>query len=175
MKTGFTNAFVKIPGTKYYSYHGIIKPCNVQPNPAPFEDYPNTYIECVWEIVYDLYYQSSASFNFFYRPDYFYPSSDNDPCPRKFADGRARYYFAEVTLHNRHSSGNMAIIWNSGLKCNYDFANKTGTYFYKAWFDRLWAKTNVLIMTSAAKLPSRIRVWRTVCGEFNPNWPVPPT
>lgn len=175
MKTGFTNAFVNKPLTKYYSYHGIIKPCNVQPNPDPFEDFPNTYTECVWEVIYDTYFQSSGTFFYKYKASDFFPSSDNDPCPAKFPDGKARYYFAEVTLLNRFGSGNTILIWNSGLICNFDSVLTTDLIIYKAWFDRLWAGSNVIIMSTPAKLPSHLRVWRTICGEFNPNWPVPPT
>jgi len=42
MKTGFVNAYIKVPLQKYYSYHGTIMPCNIQPNPDPFllEDMP---------------------------------------------------------------------------------------------------------------------------------------
>ena len=149
-------------------------PCNVQPNPAPFEDFPNTYTECVWEIVKDIYYESSASHNFYYSWSEFFPSSDDDPCTYKFPDGKARYYFAEVTLYARYPPGLLVIVWSNGLECKYGQASGNGTVMYKAWFDRLWAKSNLLFYTSAARLPSHVRVWRTVCGEFNPNWPVPP-
>jgi len=39
MRTGFTNAFPNKPLKKYYSYHGILMPCNIQPDPEPFIDY----------------------------------------------------------------------------------------------------------------------------------------
>ena len=36
MKTGFGHGFPHIPGTKYYKYHGFIRPCLIEPNPGPF-------------------------------------------------------------------------------------------------------------------------------------------
>jgi len=39
MRTGFTNAFINKPLKKYYSYHGILMPCNIQPDPEPFASY----------------------------------------------------------------------------------------------------------------------------------------
>ena len=174
MKTGFTNAFVNKPLTKYYSYHGIIKPCNVQPNPDPFEDFPNTYTECVWEIWYDQYIESPGYVTIYYGTEDFYPSSDPDPCPVKFPDGKARYYFCEVTLYHRYGSGLMIIFGNDGLNCTLKTEGKTGEVWYKAWFNRINKQFNYIVLVNASRLPSRIRIWRTVCGEFNPNWPVPP-
>jgi len=39
MRTGFTNAFPNKPLKKYYSYHGILMPCYIQPDPEPFASY----------------------------------------------------------------------------------------------------------------------------------------
>ena len=175
MKTGFNNAFVNIPGTKYYSYHGFLMPCNIQPDPSPFEIFPNTYTTCIWEIVYDLDFESPGTFFIHYQPDKFYPSSDSDFCLDKFPGGKQRYYYAEVRLLNRFTPANMVIIWNSGFVCNFENVSKYGTELYHAWFGKLWAGSSTLIMTTPARLPSHLTVWRTVCGEFNPNWPVPPT
>lgn len=39
MRTEFTNAFPNKPLNKYYMYHGILMPCNIQPDPEPFVSY----------------------------------------------------------------------------------------------------------------------------------------
>lgn len=174
MKTGFNNAFVNIPGTKYYSYHGRVMPCNIQPDPAPFDDFPNTYDPCVWEMIYDTDFESPGIFGYKYRATDFFPSSDDDLCPDKFPGGRARYYYAEVSLYSRYGIDNMVLLWNSGFICDFESVLKYGEHIYKAWFGKLWAGSDVLIMTTPAKLPSHLTIWRTICGEFNPNWPVPP-
>jgi len=36
MKTCIEKAFVDITATKYYKYHGLIRPCNIQPDPECF-------------------------------------------------------------------------------------------------------------------------------------------
>lgn len=36
MKTCFKKAYTDIPATKYYYYHGLIMPCNIQPDPECF-------------------------------------------------------------------------------------------------------------------------------------------
>ena len=40
MKVGFINAYCNKPGKKYYSYHGSIRDCLIQPDPDPFDDFP---------------------------------------------------------------------------------------------------------------------------------------
>jgi len=42
MKTCFKKGFLDIPATKYYYYHGLIRPCNIQPDPICFKDYNTT-------------------------------------------------------------------------------------------------------------------------------------
>jgi len=39
MRTGVPKAYVNIPGKKYYNYHGLIMPCNIQPEPEPLVTY----------------------------------------------------------------------------------------------------------------------------------------
>ena len=39
MITCVKKAFIDIPATKYYKYHGLIKPCNIQPDPVCFLTY----------------------------------------------------------------------------------------------------------------------------------------
>ena len=40
MKTGFIHTYAKKPLKKYYSYHGIVRDCLIQPDPEPFEEFP---------------------------------------------------------------------------------------------------------------------------------------
>lgn len=40
MKTGFINAYCHKPAKKYYSYHGVIRDCLIEPDPDPFEEEP---------------------------------------------------------------------------------------------------------------------------------------
>lgn len=175
MKTGFTNAFVNKPLTKYYSYHGIIKPCNVQPNPDPFEDFPNTYTECVWQIWKDFDFHSVGNMYVKYLVGDFAPSSDNDPCAKKFWDGKARYYYCEVSLYCYKPAWGTTLFINDGLHCKLSSEGSYDPYLYKAWFGRLWAGVNIVMGTGPSGWGSHVRIWRTICGEFNPNWPVPPT
>lgn len=42
MKTGFIQAYANIPVSKCYMYHGMIRDCNIEPDPDPFEEYPIT-------------------------------------------------------------------------------------------------------------------------------------
>ena len=50
MKNGFSKGYVDIPATKYYDYHGLIKPCNIQPEIPPLLDPENTKTDpIVWE------------------------------------------------------------------------------------------------------------------------------
>ena len=174
MKTGFNNAFVNIPGTKYYSYHGIIKPCNVQPDPDPFEDFPNTYTECVWELWKELWPFSAGNTYIHYNQADFFPSSDNDPCSQKFSDGKARYYYCQVHHVAYGGYSIMGIFYNNGVQCKSSFWTKWGYTFDKAWFNRLWKGSNLCVWINPCGWGTYIKIWRTICGEYNPNWPVPP-
>jgi len=40
MKTGFINAYCHKPVKKYYSYHGEIRDCLIEPDPGTFENFP---------------------------------------------------------------------------------------------------------------------------------------
>lgn len=175
MKTGFNNAFVNIPGTKYYKYHGIMMPCNVQPDPPPFEDVPNDFDECYWEIWKDFSWYSAGNMYVRYLPADFHPSSDDDPCNPKFYDGKARYYFCELSLYCYYPWYGVTIFYNDGLNCKFSSEGALAGYRYKAWFNRLYAAYTPVMGTGPAGPGSHVTIWRTVCGEFNPKWPVPPT
>jgi len=174
MRTGFTNAFVNKPLTKYYSYHGIIMPCNVQPNPDPFEDFPNTYTECVWELWKEKDIHSSGNTWIRYGRDDFFPSSDNDPCADKHSDGMARYYYAQVHKVKYPTSSGNVIFYSNGLDCGLASWSTPDDPLDKAWFNRLWAGSSAVLGVNPSGWGTWIKIWRTVCGEFCGNWPVPP-
>ncbi|GAJ13326.1 unnamed protein product, partial [marine sediment metagenome] len=174
MCTGFTNFDAKRMMKKYYSYHGLIMACNIQPNPGPLVCIPEFVDTCPWELWKDVTFESAGNVYFKYVQGDFSPSSDIDPCAKKFTDGMARYYYCEVTLYYRHGPGLMGIFYNNGLECKSSFWTYRNTVFHKAWFNRLWQGSNVVVWVNPSRLPTNVKIWRTICGEFNGNWPVPP-
>lgn len=174
MKTGFVNAFVNKPLNKNYSYHGILKPCNVQPNPEPFEDFPNDYTASVWELFIDKDFDSSRYTHIRARLEDIYPSSDEDVCVTKWPDGKNRYYFCEMQFYGRVPPQWMVLTWSNGLNCDYKWVKNYGTYMYKAWFDKWYAASDVICYVYKSKIGSHVKVWRSSTGEFPGYYPVPP-
>jgi len=58
IKTCIKKSYVDIPATKYYKYHGLIMPCNIQPDPECFEDVPTD--ERVYPILSKTFYPTSV-------------------------------------------------------------------------------------------------------------------
>jgi len=49
MQTCIVKGFVDVPGTKYYYYHGMLRPCNIQPEIECFDKIDTTLSK--WKLI----------------------------------------------------------------------------------------------------------------------------
>jgi hypothetical protein len=96
MKSGFVHGFPNKPLKKRYSYHGTPRDCPIQPDPDPFDEFPNL-PACFWELIVDKDFDGHGVWWHLYRGDLqFFPSDEPDLCDKGWPDGWIRYYFCNV-------------------------------------------------------------------------------
>lgn len=172
-KTGFVNAHIDKTNTKYYKYHGIIKPCNIQPNPDPGIVYPQKPPGPGWELIWDTDFYYNGIFRRTYQAYDFLPSSDFDPCPQHFPDYKKRYYFCELHYVKVYWAVPLWIAWPVYEACNTISFMEPGTYAYKAWFGELWAGADYVFMVAYPVAGSHYKIWRSTTGELPSYYPIP--
>ncbi|GAI04439.1 unnamed protein product, partial [marine sediment metagenome] len=175
MCTGFTNFDAKRMMKKYYSYHGVIMACNIQPNPEPFTCEPEKPPGPKWELIYDFDFNLNYLWKWAYKDRDYFPSSDIDPCDDHFRDGMRRYYFCEMLAKRDWSYSRVTIYYSDGLNCKFSSVTEREGDLYMAWFNAIWENFNDLVWVSHPFIGSHMKVWRSENGEFPGGWPVPPT
>lgn len=165
MKTGFVKAFIDKTAKKYYNYHGLIMPCNLQPEPDTLIEYPIT-SGGTWVVIYEWWtrYYGESSYSYSWRD--FLPSSINDLCSTKFPDGKVRHYKLEVEYTSGVPGSQWYVIWVNGKICNWDGIFSYDNYMYITADCYLWAETTQLIKLWNAKPGTHIRIWGTSNGEL---------
>ena len=173
MKTGFIYGYPNKPGKKRYSYHGLERDCLIQPSPDPFEEFPVVSPLGEWELLWHT--ALSAGGWSYLRKDInpLIPSSDDDPCPVTYTDGKKRYIFCEIEMFRAWSGGRMYLRRSDGLVCTYPRIGGNYNYIYKAWFTYVWAGWKYYCGVQNVKVPSYLNVWRSKDGEFPGYFPVP--
>lgn len=175
MKTGFSNIFANIPAVKYYKYHGMLIPCNKQPDFTPilYEDllHPGP----VWELRYEIWPVKIG--NYYVSYDYydFIPSSEYKYCYLGFPDNLVRYYFFEIAYYNGIPGHGWFILFANGKYCNWQVDSGFSDYFYLARSRYIWGRYNYLMIIQNPGEGTHVRVWRSSTGELPPGYPVPPT
>lgn len=173
MRTGFTNAFPNKPLNKYYMYHGILMPCNIQPDPEPFKSYEMpeeipTWIRtyCNLKVVWPYFYLE-------YKAEDFLPSRWLDLCTRRWPDGFERYYFLELYIQKVPEYPEILVDLNYGNDCDYLIYHVTEEYEHIAMWFKLYSYYKWIFRVKVTEAAHTSRVWRTSDGNLNMNWPVP--
>ena len=166
MCTGFTNFEAKRMMKKYYSYHGEIMPCKIQPDPEPFVCEPEAPTGPFWVLEYHVVFGAIGltSWKRFYTTANFLFSSDPDPCIKKWPSGTKLYYAAELYIAEGYTY--YAYSWNKGSICGYTptyWLDNPGPYYSLDW---VWADTNRIVGAYNAGPGSYVKVWRSSNGEL---------
>jgi hypothetical protein len=170
MITGFENIYAKIPTIKYYKYHGMLFPCNDQPEPKTFQNYPLG-PGAEWVLIYDVWPPYINLYIMYYQTRDFLPSSDIDICMNKFPDNKIRYYFMEITYYTYQSDGLYDMVIQKGSICGEYKERGYNFEVYKTINDQLWAFDTRMLYLLWCKPPTHIRVWASNTGEkpgYNP-------
>jgi len=176
MKTCVVKGFVDVPGTKYYKYHGLIMPCNIQPKIVCFDRYDTELSE--WVLIYDDYPPTANSWKRVFDYTYFPPSIYSDICFFKFPDHKKRYYFYEIyyVFVERYPGDWWTVHWDTGADCCMNGELGITGHFYKANYDFLEYGApgdQYCIYLDPSGLGSHVRIWASVTGNLPSYYPVP--
>jgi len=176
MKTCIVKGFVDIPATKYYKYHGMIMPCNIQPDPVCFVSVDTKLSK--WVLIYDDYPPTANSWKRDFDYTLFPPSIYNDICYFKFPDGKRRFYFYEIyfVFVERYPGDFWSVSWDDGLNCTMDGETGITGHFYKSMWGLLeygFPGEQYCIYLNPSGAGSHVRIWASVEGDLPLTNPVP--
>lgn len=173
MKTGFIHGYANKPLKKYYSYHGILRDCLIQPEADPFEDHDLHLPGARWEVIYEVYNTADQVYFLDYKIEDFFPAKINDWCPEKHFDGKIRHYFCELEIWD----GTFIIGWSMDMNgitpCKVWSSAGQWQYFYKSYKALIWAGSAHLIWIFQWVPNSHFKVWRSSDGDLPDYDPVP--
>ena len=173
MITCIKKAFTDIPATKYYNYHGMIMPCNIQPDPECFKTYDTGEGTPTWVRLYCNLRVVGDYFYLYYDVADVLPSGWIDQCVHKFPDREERYYFLELYLQKDPSYPTIQIDINYGNQCKFFEYIMTEQLENIAMVFNLFAGYDWIFRYKYLQAASANKVWKTSNGRFNQNWPVP--
>jgi len=171
MKTGFIHGYLSKPKAKRYSYHGEDRKCLIEPDPDPFEEFPNN-PACYWELIRDTDFNGGGGWYYSYEEGLsFFPSDEPDLCVNGWPDGWIRYYYCEVTLKRYLEPGWCKWYWNNGLLCRVWEYWIYGETIHKCWFDHVWDYSPTMFACWGSGPGSHIKIWRSSNGLLPPGSP----
>ena len=173
MQTCIVKGFVDIPATKYYYYHGLIKPCNIQPNPECFLKIDTEEGQLYWDPIYEVWPVKTGEYTLYYEATDFLASDETDPCRYDWPDEKARYYYFEIEYYNGSPGEGWYILLNNGKYCNFQVDSGFDDYHYRAMYRWVWYSPNFLLKVKNPGEGTRIKVWRSSTGLLPDYWPVP--
>ena len=173
MKTCIVKGFVDVPGTKYYYYHGMLRPCNIQPEIECFDKIDTEENTTVWQLIYEEWPVQSGYYYLNYILEDFIPSVEEQNCDINFLDDKRRYYFYEVDYYKGSEYPYLWFAWQDGFWCFQNFIQQRVEHLYKANYSYLIAETTRLIFLQNPATGSHIRIWRSKDGELPDYFPVP--
>ena len=166
MKTGFIHGYTNKPTKKRYSYHGVDRDCLIQPDPGPFDEYPNKPEGEEWIKIFDGSIESDTGQKWkFYVPT-LWDSTDINYCPPPYVMPFNKYYFSEVTLFRDPDYYFLWMPYVDGLHCKTTLIQGDYQYLYKAWFNAVWPGSHYLWRIISGYTGSWARVWKSATGEF---------
>lgn len=172
MKSGFLYGYPNKPLKKKYSYHGIPRDCLIQPDPDPFDEFPNN-PACYWELIVDTDFNGGGDWWYLHTSPYtFFASDEPDLCVNKWLDGWIRYYFCEVYFVNYRGEYNYKWYWSNGLLCRNWEEWRFGATAYEAWFDHLWHGSPTIFCVWGSTIGSHVKLWRSSNGLLPSGYPV---
>jgi len=177
MKNGFYKGFIDIPSKKYYKYHGLIMPCNIQPDPEPLIKIPLVPAPAEWVLIYDEWPVQNGQWLLKYNPDFIKPSSIGDPCFHSWPDGKQRYYFFEVDYYWNGLDKFWTIRWSDGLNCAFDGGSSSRAYMHFEFSKLVWFGWDIwedyLIYLENPAAGTNVKIWASTTGELPADLPSP--
>ena len=172
MKTGFMQGYRNKPVKKYYTYHGQIMDCLIQPGTGPYKLYETTEEVQSWirfygtlKVIYPYMYLK-------FKIDDILPSRWLDKCEITHPDGKERYYFLELYLQKLPGAPDQTIELNYGNTCGiFPYIMTKQKERIAMWFI-VWAGTDWIFRYNFLKIASANKIWKTTNGNLNVNWPV---
>ncbi len=176
MQTCIVKGFVDVPGTKYYYYHGMLRPCNIQPEIECFDKIDTTLSK--WKLIYDDRPATADSWKRDFDYLLFPPSTQSDICYFKFPDHKRRYYFYEIyyVFVPRYDPDWWTVHWDHGIDCCMNGELGVTHYYYKANYDFLEYGEpgyQYCIYLDPVTLGTHVRIWATTDGNLPDYYPVP--
>lgn len=172
MKAGFINAHCRKPAKKYYSYHGEVRDCLIEPDPGPFDEYPLMESGLGWVLMVDQVFNAYPYVHWKYASQDYPISPDPDNCYWASSQPTRRYYFCEMRHINRSVGRDTGFIFVHQAICSNKTIGTKRRGIYKAWLDSFNPLTNIYI-TSYYCWGTHIKVWSSLDGRDPGFYPVP--
>lgn len=166
MCNGFVNFEAKKMMRKYYSYHGMTMLCPIQPESNPYQCVPALAPGVFWILVYDWSGRYDGIKIVKWSITDWLPSSEDDPCPDHFPDGKKRLVFWEYDIHHIVQEPPMQSLYTDGLNCEQVTWKMYKDYYYKKSYNTYYYLSSWIMGISWPWYGSRIRVWKSSTGEY---------
>ena len=165
MKNGFYKGFIDIPSKKYYKYHGLIMPCNIQPDPDPLLDYP-LFPEIIgeWILFYDKY-PTAKNLTVYVLPGGYPASSEINICIDIKAIPRYVYFYIDLQLYWTGLYNIRRVNLEDGTTCSWRAFNFTGGYSRLNMIQKRYKSTKSDMSMAYIKPPTHVRMWYSKLGN----------
>ena len=166
MKTAFATGdqWRQIYHTFYY--HGILMQC-YKPGPGqPYIYIPINPPPPEWVLIGTYYPNIDDWYYLYYDITQYPPSTINDPCDKKFPDGKKHWYKMDYDIYV--STTAIGEYLNNGAGCQLASGSTETTHRHSIREDTIWAGSNIMYKVYKPTAPSKILIYASSTGERPP-------